>query len=382
MDNLRDRLIEQYAPLAEKFVREIDHLNVAGIPAPQIPIMGQSYEKAQYRIAFIGMETYGWGDIEEFCETAKKDSTKAVILNEDAINSLEYLTWPRNYTSTFWGFVLQFLARFYKIEFNDLVEKKICSEILTSFVWGNSNSIERYHVSAMPNNVEYHIWEKVKQSSIYFDSINHLIKSLSPKLILILNRNVEQDYITSDEVVRSLGVPVEKRKSVLSFDVNTKMKIRYHYLRDDNVHIIALPHPTWMGLYSGKSIAEYIEEVLKNIRDYRIWEHLPEKASDWEGKVVNHDKSSIQYKRLFLADLAKVLMKNNMVMSGKELQLIFNMNGILRQNGYNYSTNGGRGIHRLITQVWNYYYYQINDYQTAYNISRAFVNQNGDYAWM
>ena len=38
-------------------------------------------------------------------------------------------------------------------------------------------------------------------------------------------------------------------------------------------------------------------------------------------------------------------------------------------------------MRRKITKVWEYYYYEKKDYQTAYNISRAFVNQNGEYAW-
>ena len=57
MGTLRNRLIEQYAPLTEKFVKEIDNLNISGIPAPHIPIMGKNYEFAKYKMAFIGMET-------------------------------------------------------------------------------------------------------------------------------------------------------------------------------------------------------------------------------------------------------------------------------------------------------------------------------------
>ena len=92
------------------------------------------------------------------------------------------------------------------------------------------------------------------------------------------------------------------------------------------------------------------------------------------------DKASISYKRVLIADLAASLMKNNLVMSGKELQILFNMNGVLTQNGSPYSEDGGRGIHNLISQVWKYYYNN-KDFQTAYNITRAFVNQNGEYAW-
>ena len=56
------------------------------------------------------------------------------------------------------------------------------------------------------------------------------------------------------------------------------------------------------------------------------------------------------------------------------------MNGIRRNDGSEYSTNGQRGIHRVIALVWDYYYNR-KDFQTAYNISRAFVNQNGEYAY-
>lgn len=381
MNTLRNRLIEQYAPLVEQFVEKIEGLPIKGIPAPHIPIMGKNYEKAKYRIAFIGIDTYGWSDIEEFCEIAKSDSSNAVTLNEDSINSLEYRKWSQNYSTTFWGFILKFLSRFYQIEFDDLIKGEQCFEVLTSFVWGNSNSIERYDVSAKHDGVDYNVWEKVKQASVCFDSINNLTKSLLPKLVFILNKNIDRDYIISDDMIRSLGVPIEKKKSVLSLNVNEEMKIRYHYLRDDNVHIIALPHPRWMGQYSGKSIALYIDEVMKIIERFQVWDSILQKYADWEGQTIVYEKSSMPYKREFLADLAKTLVKNDMLMSGKDLQHIFNRNGILTQTGCNYATNGGRGIHKLITQVWNYYYHEVKDYQTAYNISRAFVNQNGEYAW-
>ena len=73
-------------------------------------------------------------------------------------------------------------------------------------------------------------------------------------------------------------------------------------------------------------------------------------------------------------------MKNRLIMSGKELQLLLNMNHILTQYGTDYAESGGRGVHKLISSVWKYYYDK-KDYQTAYNIARAFVNQNGEYAY-
>lgn len=380
MENFRDRLIEQYAPIAANFEKELRNINIEGIPAPHIPIVGENYNKSQYRIAFIGMETYGWEDIDKFIDMVRENPAKAVVMMEETINQFEFLKWPANYHSTFWGFVLKFLSVFYKIEFDALVNKQF-PEILSSFVWGNTNSIERFEITAQGNNVDYSIWEKVKRASLGFDTVNNLTKSVKPKLIFVLNRGVDREYIMTDDAVRTWGVDVEQRKSVMSIDVDKKMKIRYHFLRDENVHIFALPHPTWMGVYSSFSIDKYVGKVIEMISEYQIWKQLPVNPEDCFGETNEISRSSIQFKRKFVADLAEVLMNNNTVMSGKELQSIFNMNDISTQCGNKYSENGGRGVHHLISHIWRYYYHELKDYQTAYNISRAFVNQNGEYAW-
>ena len=85
MERLKERLQEQYAPLVSKFVKDIGELDVTGIPAPHIPIMGKNYGLAKYKMAFIGMETYGWEDINVFLKTAKENSGDAVLLMEHTI---------------------------------------------------------------------------------------------------------------------------------------------------------------------------------------------------------------------------------------------------------------------------------------------------------
>ena len=381
MEHYKERLKEQYAPLVEQFLKKIDELNVTGIPAPHIPIMGEHYGISKYKIAFVGMETYGWEDIDKFLNTARNNSGEAVFLMEDTINNLKHLKWAGgNYHATFWGFVFKFLAKFYKVNFEDLVTNNTYPELLSSFVWGNTNSIERYKVSAESKGVDYATWELVKRASTCFDSINNIIKSVNPKLFFILNSSVEKDYIQNDDVVRAFGIPVENKKNVMRLTIDNDRKIIYYYLREYDVHIISMPHPTWMGLYSGFGIDSYIDIAMEIIHKYSIWNTLPEKYKDWKGASQELNKSSISFKRELIANLAATLMKNNLVMSGKELQTLFNMNHILTQYGYSYSEGGGRGIHKLITQVWKYYYDK-HDYQTAYNISRAFVNQNGEYAY-
>lgn len=304
MDRLKERLREQYAPLVERFVKEVGELDLKGIPAPHIPIMGKDYVSAKYRMAFIGMETYGWEDINVFLNAAKENSGDAVLLMEHTINDLEHLGWARNYHATFWGFVFKFIAKFYKVSFSDLVEEIAYPELLKSFVWGNTNSIERYDISAECNGVDYKTWEVVKKASTCFDSINNIVKSVNPKLFFVLNSSVDNDYIQNDDAVRKLGIPVGNKKDVMRLTVDEDRKIVYYYLRDDDVHIISMPHPTWMGLYSGFGIDSYVDIVIDLIHEYNIWDCLPEGHEDWKGETQVIDKSSMSFKRAFLADLA------------------------------------------------------------------------------
>ena len=55
----KNRLVEQNAPLVEQFVKKIEHLDVTGIPAPHIPIVGMNYDIAKYKFVNQNGE-YTW----------------------------------------------------------------------------------------------------------------------------------------------------------------------------------------------------------------------------------------------------------------------------------------------------------------------------------
>ena len=69
-----------------------------------------------------------------------------------------------------------------------------------------------------------------------------------------------------------------------------------------------------------------------------------------------------------------------MVMKGSELQYLLNTNNILTSKGFQYSSNGGRGVFTLIRNAYKYFYRKA-DYQISYEIARSFVNQYGEYAY-
>lgn len=375
-NNCIERRIAEYSQLIESFKEEIKGIDTTGITAPHLPGVGNCYEQAKYKIVFCGWETYGWESLSDFI---KKDTEDLISLTDSCINDNEFLEWPSNYHATFWGFVLNFLAKFYKVDFDSLLENEY-PDLLHSFIWANSNSMERYEVSS--TEAKYDDWEKAKKASVKFDNLNHIINSCSPKLVFILYKNANEDYfLNNSSLSRIYGINIEDKSNYMSID-NQELHYSYYYSRDSRTHIFKLPHPTWIGLYSGIGMDVYLDSIISDIKNYRIWKTLPQSVEDWNKKdEMKCDKSSIEFKRLFIASIAHILTENNLLLKGSELQAILNTNGILTSYGCEYSSEGGRGIFTLIRSVYNYYQNECRDFQTAYEIARSFVNQNGEYAY-
>lgn len=326
------------------------------------------------------METLGWGDLKDFLE---KDPVSLVTASDYTINDLEYIGWKRNDHATFWGFVLKFLAKFYNADLSDLVDKKY-PNILKSFIWANANSVERFEVSAANKGAEFAAWQKVKKASLKLDDINHIINVANPQVIFIVYKDAKEDFFLNDSTLTSaFGLDNNNRKKYLRID-DLEYRYSFYYRRDSNTHIFHLPHPRYMGIYSGIGIDKYIESIISKIQQYHIFESLPHTPEDCCLSEIETtiDKSSIVYKRNFIANLAEFLVKNNSRMAGNELREIFNRNRIYTSYGTPYAEGsyGNRGIHKVLSSVYNYYQ-SLGDYQTAYNISRAFVNQNDEYAY-
>jgi hypothetical protein len=379
--NIIDRRNAEYSPLIDDFKDEVKDLNLKGITGPHFPSIGECYEDAKYKFAFCGMETYGWNKMPYFMEQ-KPDSY--LTESDTLLNNYEHLTWAANWHATFWGFVFKFLARFYNVDFKELIGNENSKElrsILKSFVWGETNAIERFDVTSKYEGGNPEVWSIVKQASKSFDDLNHIINSCSPNVVFIVHSGASKEYFLNDGSLSEIfGVDVTRKNNVLHLK-NEKMNYDYFYLRNSDTHLFKLPHPTWMGLYSGIGIDKYVDSLYNDISNYHVWDTLPLSPKDRVAPEVQIlDKFSRERKYQIIASLAQTLIQNNIVMSGKEIQDLFNMNGIKTQYGTPFGDNGGRGIHKLISSAWKFY--QDNgDYQTAYNIARAFVNQNGEYAY-
>ncbi len=381
MKDIISRRNAEYSPLIECFKNDIQGVNIQGITGPHFPGVGECYENAKYKFAFCGMETYGWNSMESFIQ---QDADAYLSNSDNCLNSYEHLGWASNWHATFWGFIFQFLAKFYHADFDKLIgdeNNKSLRSILKSFVWANSNCIERFEVTSEGKGADFASWETVKDASRNVDDLNHIINSCAPKVVFIIYSGANENYILNETTLSNIyGKNFDQKRNVLKLHKDNP-KYNYYYLRNSSTHIFHLPHPTWMGLYSGIGIEAYVDSLIKDIKDYNIWDSLPNSCEDWKGlNKFENNKSSIDFKSELIASIAHSLTHNNTVMYGGDMARLFNMNEILTQRGDHYSEYGGQGIYRVISNAWAYYYNK-GDYQTAYEIARSFVNKNGEYAY-
>lgn len=254
--------------------------------------------------------------------------------------------------------------------------------LISGFVVIFSFSISQLEYISCKEGADQSSWLKVKEASKNLDNLNHIINVAKPHVVFILYKDADENFFLKEGIcTKAYGVNTDDRKNYLRID-DKELGYSYYYRRDSDTHIFHMPHPRYFGVKYG--FEKYISSILEKIQLYHIWPEFP--SSDNNEWFIDNDsrycKSSIEYKRIFIADLAKVLVEHKMTMAGNELRVLFNQNGINTSNGSPYSNtpSGNRGIHKVISSTWKYYE-SIGDHQTAYNIARAFVNQYNAYAY-
>lgn len=374
----KERIYQEYHEKAIIFKNEVAKLGdeIKGIPAPHIPIAGKNYDLAKYKIAFVGMETAGWEDLDHFIEEMETNPSNAILACQDWLDPK--LILKRNGNATFFGFIIRFLELFYKIDRKTITNKENLHPALTSFVWAETNSIERYHVTAAKNKVNKEVWEQVKKLSKPLDSINHLINATNPKVVIITDKWVCTDYILREENIHeSVPESKESKKYAYSHQPDEKIPYQYYYLRDNDTHVFVIPHPRWIGLH--KQTDAYIDSIISVIDTYKIWQSLPNEEADWIEKKNKALSTIDRYK--FIADLSEFLVSHNMTLTGIQLAELLNAKGFRTKYGTKYKTISSRAmLSKIVEPAWNYFY-KNKKYQIALNISKAFTDKNGNLAW-
>jgi len=370
-DILKEKFIEVYSPLVLNFLQKVAGLNVEGIPEPHIPVYGKNYQFARDKIAFFGIQTRGYGALKDFISDAEKNIETALYRTEGEFDEFDFTDWTNNPQTSFWDFILQFLSKFYCINEWQKLKNKEHTEVLSSFIWGNTNALESYDVTAKGKGVDLNNWMKVKEASKIFDNANYTIKVFEPKIIFILNWKEDFEWLTKDK--DHLG-PFEMEDHV-----------QYFYLRKTDTHVFWLAHPRWIA--PNLTFDKCIDVIIKTIKDKNVFEQLPNRFSledffispETIAKSDPVNISSISYKREYLYQLAKFLVSHDKVMTGQEVCNHFNQNNI--KTGYGTAYSGGRGIYTLFQATWNYYSFIEKNSKKAEYIALAFVNQYGDPAY-
>ncbi len=108
----QSRYLETYTPLAAQFVKSIAEVKYNNIPQPFLPVCGNLYDTSEARIAFIGMETRGWGNTTDFVKGITRNPEDTLLTAFDEFNELEFCDWGNNFGTGFWDFNFKFLAHF------------------------------------------------------------------------------------------------------------------------------------------------------------------------------------------------------------------------------------------------------------------------------
>ncbi len=361
----KERFYSTYSNLVQNFIKQIEKVDVRGIPEPHLPCIGSDYLKSNYKLAFFGKETKGWGDLKAFMNDAKVDPVKAIQRNEGEFDDLEFVDWTNNFKTSFWDFILQFLAVFYGI--SDMQALKINEKyytLLRSFIWGNTNSIERYEVTAKGNEVPYDNWEKVKNASRIFDNPKYILEIYKPRVLFILNWDEDEKWLTGS------GSFIGPEK----IDDN----LWYYHRRDTDTHVLWGVHPRYAAPNIG--FPEYIDQMIETIKGKKAFLDGPSDEEYGRKKVEVEAKSSnaMIEKKEYLYRLADFLRSQSKVMSGGELADHLNRNRMFTEYGTPYG--GGRGIYTLIRAAWNYYT-SIGQNKKAEAIAESFVNEGSEYAY-
>jgi hypothetical protein len=216
-----------------EFVKKIRSVDYDKIPEPFFPIYGQLYESAPTRIAFVGMETRGWGNMTDFVKAVDENPEDAIFRGFEEFNELEFCKWGNNSGNSFWDFNFKFLANFHGIDDWKKVKQGETEEILKSFAWGNTNSIERYEVTAKEKGVAYENWLTVKEASKCFDRGKYLLDILQPHLMVILNWDTSEEWLIN-------GVDNFSKEEV-------DEHFWYYFIPTTKTHVIWTAHPTWLA---------------------------------------------------------------------------------------------------------------------------------------
>ena len=378
---------EYYKPLVSTFVDTLTKKgpvdSYAKIPELFLPAWGSRYEDSLLKIAFIGRDTAGWREgIHHTIEMAY-DGNWDGIFDQSEFRELGYLKWNRKGTRyAFWGFALYFLAWLYGVEDWEMLKSGSHKDILSSFAWGNANSIERWDSSTIQKVRAGMTREERKAfkqthamvknaASCLFDDYSHFEHLLDPDVVFITCENGDCDrYLSKCKP----GEPIFR-------DDSASLRV----FRIGKSLVVNIPHPQGIMYRRDNHKADYYARELRSVLE-KNGKFRPMKneflgdakmAKDFLNVFVQQLDSKQLSTRDAVEQIAVELRKQDACMTVPFLCHVLNGAGFRPDCGDDYKA--GRGSYRMLS--WYYRYYEKKKPDVAEAIALAFKKPNGEYAY-
>jgi hypothetical protein len=371
MATLEEKYIAYYKPLVREFVEKagsLRHPDIKQMPEPHFPLFGKDYETSALRLAIIGQDTRGWGDLRNFLATEKVSPGSQLQGGLEEFREHEFTEWG-NTRQTFWGFAMMMLAAMHGQENWGLMKQGKMIEILNSFAWAECNAIELHSSKPSKLGVPWDYWKEVREAGKHLDRFKHIAETLRPHVAIILYRGLNPSVYFE-------GYEYE----VISEDG----RLVHYRLPEINVDVIHAPHPGSMNRIEGAD--HFVAKIREIFLQHKITVPFPEfLSSQADGaEVMDYllkrmaDIGAGQDKYEFVARVAEELAKRETFMSVPALMDLVNAKGGRTNYGTQYE--GGRGSYKLVSGT----YHRMMAAGTpdrAHNVAVAFRRPNFEYAY-
>jgi len=262
-----------------------------------------------------------------------------------------------------------FLARLHGIEDWSVMKSGRCREILSSFAWGNGNAIE-YWQSSASDKCSVEVWDEIRRIGERFNGIDHLIKTIAPKVIVVLWKGMNTKSYFSGYQVQT----VSSREGVV-----------HYYLPEADVHVFHTLHPRRMNFDNGPDW--FCDQLVASFREQGLSLPFPAVAdlgSDSQAvfeylKRTTPTPSSTFHKFACVDWTANELKKQASCMTAKALCKLLNELGYRTDRGTEFSLER-RGPYQVVKATYHWLKSEGLD-ERAKAVAQAFLNAEHEYAY-
>lgn len=348
------------------------------IPNLFLPAWGKTYFDSKVRMVFVGRDTHSWGKgLQSMIEEVDADDWVNTFDMQEFQN-LNYIDWGSKTRYKFWGFVLYFLAWLYGLEnWGLLKSKQYHRDMLSSFGWGNTNSIERCDSQVIKKalsdkRLKMGVYNFAKEESRVFDDFSLMQKVMAPDVVFIMCLKADANQYLS-KVDKKLLEEESDGDALRVFLVGKTL-------------VINIPHPqAIMRRRDDRKADFYVKKLKELLVRHNLFVPLKDffredqkMANEFLSKFSVGLKAKAGLTRDAVRLMAIELRKQNATMTVEMLCEILNREKYTTTSGGKYL--GERGSYRMLSK-WYTYFEERGDYEVAEAIALAFTKGDGSYAY-